>query len=557
MKNTILSFLFAALILVSSAFAAVNLNHDASKTKDLTCDIVGVPRSDYANYDFTWYKGNSLFAENSKQYVMSAASLTKGENWQCIVSQQVKLDIPGSMFSGSTTVVNYGSDSSVVLDSAPILNAIPNAIVNVGSAFSYQAVASDADSDSLSYSIVSSPSSSISINPSGLISFTPSSAGTYSVTVKVTDNSGASAAQTFTITARSPVVITVNAVASPNSGYSPLPVLLSATASGGSGTYTYAWDFTTDGSYDVMSQNTNHVYTATSTATVLATDSNGNTGSGTVTISILIPGTVSVPTFTTTTCPDGKANSLYTCSVNAVGPSAVSYSLVSNPTGMTINLTTGLVSWMPTSQGTYSFIVRATSNSVYTDQSYTIHIASDLIGQNDLLVDSIKFDNEQPKQGDSLTAYVTLENQGSIDITNLVMTMSIDDLDVKQVSDKFDMNSGDKETKQILLDLPSQVPDGYYTVKFTFIGDNVNSVRYADIYIHGNKAVSAPVEIKFTPTLSSYVPKTSKASSVNWTGIWFLVILVLVLFGVSVYLIRKLAKENTNEIKFTVLDEEV
>jgi hypothetical protein len=87
------------------------------------------------------------------------------------------------------------------VNDAPTLNSIasPQSAV-AGTAFSLTAVGSDIDAgDTLTYSLSGHPAW-LSINPStGVLSGTPTSIGSFSVIVTVTDTTGASASQAFTL----------------------------------------------------------------------------------------------------------------------------------------------------------------------------------------------------------------------------------------------------------------------------------------------------------------------------------------------------------------------
>ncbi len=68
----------------------------------------------------------------------------------------------------------------------------------VATAYQYQVVATDPDGDALTYALSVSPAG-MSVSASGLVSWTPSSTGTFAVTVRVTDGHGGSTTQSFNI----------------------------------------------------------------------------------------------------------------------------------------------------------------------------------------------------------------------------------------------------------------------------------------------------------------------------------------------------------------------
>ncbi len=125
-------------------------------------------------------------------------------------------------------------------------------------------------------------------------------AGTYEVTLTVTDQSGATATETITVTVDEPAGNadpTVEAAALPASGPAPLQVLFTAQGSDPDGdAITYAWDFG-DGTSGT-GRRARHTYTANGTyeAEVTATDEAGNTATDTVTIVVGNPGGNQAPT---------------------------------------------------------------------------------------------------------------------------------------------------------------------------------------------------------------------------------------------------------------------
>lgn len=110
--------------------------------------------------------------------------------------------------------------------------------------------------------------------------------GTYSPTLTVTDNAGATAiAATDQITVTANQAPTAAASGTPATGKEPLLVNFSSAGSGDSdGTITYTWDFG-DGSPEKTSANPTHTYNAagTYTATLTVTDDFGATDTATVT----------------------------------------------------------------------------------------------------------------------------------------------------------------------------------------------------------------------------------------------------------------------------------
>jgi len=82
----------------------------------------------------------------------------------------------------------------VVVNTLPVINGIPTASVTAGTAYSYNLDASDADGDSLSYSIANAPNWLVLDSVIGVLSGTPSDADIglhQGVTITVSDGNSA------------------------------------------------------------------------------------------------------------------------------------------------------------------------------------------------------------------------------------------------------------------------------------------------------------------------------------------------------------------------------
>ncbi len=106
---------------------------------------------------------------------------------------------------GGNSTVPASSGSGQSTNQAPVL-AVPNPdqSARVGAAFSYDATQSgttftDADGDTLSYSLSYDPAVNGLTDSDGMISGTPSQDGTISVTITASDGNGASASDSFDI----------------------------------------------------------------------------------------------------------------------------------------------------------------------------------------------------------------------------------------------------------------------------------------------------------------------------------------------------------------------
>ncbi|MEJ8802068.1 LamG-like jellyroll fold domain-containing protein [Pontibacter sp. H249] len=65
----------------------------------------------------------------------------------------------------------------------------------------------------------------------------------------------------------------------------------------------------------------------------------------------------------------------YTYDVETVQLSSVSFELVQAPSGMTINASTGLISWQPTEAGDFAVTVRASGDGMVSEQAFTVGVS--------------------------------------------------------------------------------------------------------------------------------------------------------------------------------------
>jgi hypothetical protein len=84
------------------------------------------------------------------------------------------------------------------VNDAPVISTISTQEIQEDLSWTYQVSASDVDGDTLTYNLVTAPTG-MEISSTGLIGWTPGSTGKEVVTVKVTDTTGASDNETFSI----------------------------------------------------------------------------------------------------------------------------------------------------------------------------------------------------------------------------------------------------------------------------------------------------------------------------------------------------------------------
>ncbi|MCC6390036.1 MAG: putative Ig domain-containing protein [Bryobacterales bacterium] len=209
----------------------------------------------------------------------------------------------------------------------------------------------------------------LSLSTAGTLGGTPTAAGTFSITVQVTDSAGQSIAKALSITVGGGLTITT---ASLNNGtVGAVYPTLALTASGGSGVG-YTWAFIggqlppgltlTGGGLLAGTPTTAGTYQPT----IQVTDSTGGTFSKQFTIIVSAAGF----TILTTTPPNGTVNAAYAFSLAAAGGAgALTWVVVpgtgSLPAGMQLT-TAGLLTGAPTQTGVYTFTVQVTDSASHS-----------------------------------------------------------------------------------------------------------------------------------------------------------------------------------------------
>ena len=260
-------------------------------------------------------------------------------------------------------------EASDIPNSRPRITSTPVTDAVLGASYSYAVTATDDDvGDTLSYSLPLAPPGMTINDTSGLIGWKPASAGQADVQVKVTDSGGLSDSQSFQIT-----VTAVNAPQLLPIGDRTIPAgdafttRLFAIDPDPGDTLTFGLNTAPDGM--VINPSTGDLSWAPpaageNTVTARVTDSTDRSDTQSFTVTVTEPfspgSTNSPPTLALIadqTLTEGDTLVLTAEGSDPDDGDTLTYSLAAAPDGMTINPSTGAISWTATPPGAYDVTV--------------------------------------------------------------------------------------------------------------------------------------------------------------------------------------------------------
>lgn len=292
--------------------------------------------------------------------------------------------------SGGLTDSESFTLNVVNVNDAPVITSTDVTIANEGSPYSYDVDATDPDlNDSLTYSLNVKPSG-MNIDPiTGLITWTPTSAqvGSQSVEIVVTDGDGATDQRLFTITVDqanvAPEIISnhiLTATENVNYVYD-----VEATDGNNNDTLTFTLDsnppqMSIDPASGVINWLPGNSDVGQHNVTVTVSDQSGLSDSESFVITVA--NVNGAPVFGSNPILTGVENELYSYDADATDDDSgdvVTYRLEIFPSGMSINASTGVVSWTPNSSqvGDHDITIEATDlDGLVTPHSYVLTINS-------------------------------------------------------------------------------------------------------------------------------------------------------------------------------------
>lgn len=272
---------------------------------------------------------------------------------------------------------------------APVFTSTAPTSGTVNVAYTYQATATDANSDPLTYGLTTGPTGMTINSTTGFVSgWTPTGAGSFPVTIVVSDGQ-ATTSQSFTVTVAAPPqvapVITSTPVTTATVAVPYRYQVLATDANGNTITYslpTGVTGMTINSTTGLISWTPTGAQTGSRSITVRATDSTGRFTSQSFTIVVAAN---TAPLITSTPSLTARVGVLWSYQLTAIDANSgdvLTYSRNGNqnsvPAGVTVNATTGLVTWTPTATqlGARSFSLRVTDLAGNTNtQTFTVTVS--------------------------------------------------------------------------------------------------------------------------------------------------------------------------------------
>ncbi len=300
--------------------------------------------------------------------------------------------------SGASSLLEGGGMSAL-----PVITSATSASGSVGATFSYQITATNSP---WRYDATGLPTGVALNSRTGLISGTPTTAGSYAITLQATNRRGTGTANlAATISAGSAPVISSAATASGTAGNAFSYQITASNSPSSYGATGLPSGLSVSSTTGLISGTPSA--SGTSTVTLSASNSAG-TGTASLAITIATP----IPTITSATTASGTAGSAFTYQITATN-SPTSYGAAGLPAGLSVNSTTGLISGTPSSGGKSTITLSASNSGGSGTASLTLTINSASTSSTfTVSPTTLAFEN-QPVTTTSSAQVATVTNSGS------------------------------------------------------------------------------------------------------------------------------------------------
>lgn len=302
-------------------------------------------------------------------------------------------------------VVNADGGGATTITLSP--TSLPNG--TVGTVYPSTTITASGGTSPYTYAVTSGAlPAGLALSSGGVLSGTPSAAGTSTFTVTGTDSASHTGSQSYLVTV-SAVTIILSPATVPNGTVGTAYNSTTITASGGTSPYTYAVSSGTLPAGLTLSSGGVLSGTPTTAAsysfTVKATDSASHTGTRSYSVTVSPSNTL---TLSPTTLPNGTAGTAYSQTITASGgtsPYTFTKSSGTLPAGLALS-SNGVLSGTPTTAATSSFTIKATDSAGnhIGSRSYSVTVASSTGTCSGI---SFSVNSVEVMEGDPLTFTVT------------------------------------------------------------------------------------------------------------------------------------------------------
>ena len=290
-------------------------------------------------------------------------------------------------FSGAIASQTIHVTVAAASNQQPVFTSTPPVDAGIAQLYRYDVTATDPEGATLSFALAEAPAGATINAATGRLDWTPSAAqlGTNRFTVSVSDGVTSPATQSFMVTVRTQgpnraptIVTTAPTSAMSGSAYTydvdaqdldndTLTYALSVAPAGMSinaGTGLIAWTPTI-------------AQVGTAGVTVQASDGKGGVATQSFNITVAAAPNRG-PQIITAPLTTAKATFEYRYDLDATDPDSdpLTYSLVTAPSGMTIDAATGLIRWTPSAAGSATVTARVSDSRATQDQTWTIAVVS-------------------------------------------------------------------------------------------------------------------------------------------------------------------------------------
>ncbi|MBU1004571.1 MAG: putative Ig domain-containing protein, partial [Nanoarchaeota archaeon] len=196
---------------------------------------------------------------------------------------------------------------------------------------------------------------------------------------------------------------------------------------------------------------------------------------------------------TSFTPSDQRFRSVYNYDVNAVthDGGAASYALVESPVGMSIDTSSGLISWVPGSAGSYTVKVMAWYGLLSDLQEYLLKVSNspvDSLPREKFFISNIRSNYEvyaYVNPGDQLFTDLNFENIGRYNTRYATIRVTQAELGISRKAGPFTGPEIDEAMSHgVILDIPEDAKPGVYSLRISLSDLNgIRRTRYRDFRV--------------------------------------------------------------------------